>query len=303
VDVTAEMMQVTMLVIGQRILSQDLSPDVARLNELLSACLTHVVHRGALPFDASKYVSTPSRRRFQRDVSELDDILDKYLDKRLREPRTDDLLSLLEPHCDRKQLRDHVVGFFAAGHETTAVSLAWTLYLLASHPAIQAQVAAESATVTDGAPAWEQAKQLKLSQRVIDESMRLYPPIPVVGRESLGDDSVGGFPIPKGSTLVLFLYGTHRRRDLWDRPEDFNPDRFLEAERAKQTPFSFLPFAAGPRVCVGAQFALMELRIALAKLTRSFHFDRVPGEEILPVPLVTLRPHAPIRLKVTQRAN
>ena len=301
-DVTAEMMRFTMTVIGQRVLSQDVSPDVESLNRLISACQTNVIDRSTLPLDPAKYFRTPSRRRFEKNLGELHAILDLYIDRRLADPAlsgSTDLLTMLAGQ-DRQKIRDQVMTFFAAGHETTATALAWLFYLLGRHLAVQEKVAAELGAGSALGSA-NGTHLPKYARAVLDESMRLYPPIPVIGREPLADDELGGFPIPKGATLVLFLYATHRRRDLWERPEEFRPERFLEPERSAQTPFSYLPFSAGPRVCIGAQFAMMEMQIAIATLIRSFHFTALPGEEIFPIPLVSLRPHRPILLRVGRR--
>ena len=304
IDVTAEMMRFTMTVIGQRVLSQDVSPDVERLNGLISACQTNVIDRSTLPLDPAKYFRTPSRRRFEKNRAELHAILDGYIDRRLTAPQLSgatDLLTMIGGE-ERPKLRDQVMTFFAAGHETTATALAWMFYLLARHPAVQAKVVRELGDESAPDSASPGSLQLpRYARAVIDESMRLYPPIPVVGREPLADDELGGFPIRKGATLVLFLYATHRRPDLWIQPEEFRPERFLDPERAAQTPFSFLPFSAGPRVCIGAQFAMMELQIALSTLVRGFRFTAIPGEEIFPIPLVSLRPHRPILLRVESR--
>lgn len=238
------------------------------------------------------------RRRFVR-------LMDAVVATRAAAPPPDaprDLFDLLRAARDPDtgagfspaQLRDQITTLMVAGHETTALALFWALYLLANSPAVQDGVAAEVAGVDLGREAaGESLPRLKLTAAVVNEALRLFPPAFTMVRQARADDRAGGIAIPRGAVVMIAPWVLHRHRRLWEAPDAFLPERFLPG--APPPPrFAYLPFGAGPRVCVGAQFALMEATLVLATLVQAFHIAMASTRPVLPAPVVTTQPdHAP----------
>jgi cytochrome P450 len=198
-----------------------------------------------------------------------------------------------------KQVRDEVLTLFVAGHETTATGLAWTLYLLARHPDVRAEVEREVDALGRD-PGAADLPRLGLTSRVFKEALRLYPPVYVFARQAYVATELDGVEIAQHTAVMVCPYALHRHPDLWSQPEVFDPDRFLPEAEAKRSRLAWMPFGAGPRVCIGNQFALMEAALVLAYLLRRFRFDT--REEEVPAPFATLRPSGPMRMRVTQRS-
>ena len=197
---------------------------------------------------------------------------------------------------------DNLLTFLAAGHETTARSLAWTLYLLANSPddLRRAEAEIDAATIDNAEPAkW--GDELPFLTAVIKESMRLYPAAPILSRTAIGPDVLGDLSIDEGTEVVVSTWVLHRHRKLWRKPDIFDPARFLGDERKTIDRFTYLPFGAGPRVCIGASFAMQEMVIVMATLLRQLRFLPMGGEEPQPVMRITLQPSTPINLRVVAR--
>ena len=238
---------------------------------------------------------------------ELNRISDPVIEARRRIGRRTppDLLDLLaegeDPKTKRKmnnaELRDNLITFILAGHETTALSLAWSLYLLAFDPSWQRRVREEAQSVLQGRIATaDDISKLVLTRQVIDEALRLYPPSAMLARTARERDTVGGRQVLPGDTLFIPIYALHRNYCLWSEPDRFDPDRF--ADRSSIDKFAFLPFGGGMRICIGASFALMEAVIILSSIVSRFKFELVPGQEPEPVMILTLRPKGGVRLLV-----
>ena len=169
-----------------------------------------------------------------------------------------------------------IITFVGAGHETTANTLAWTLFLLAKHPSVLSAVEAEiDACHSEDVARWPE--QLVLTRAVVNEAMRLYPPAPIMSRIASVADEILGVKISRGSTIIIAPYIIHRHHSLWERPDYFHPERFLPSAKDKIVPYAFLPFGAGPRVCIGQRLSQVEAVIVLATLLRSFRFS-LPGD-------------------------
>ncbi len=216
-----------------------------------------------------------------------------------------DLLDLLlegeDPKTKRtmstEELRDNLLTFIVAGHETTALTLAWSLYLLAFDPTVQARARAEAQGVLQGRTATaDDVENLPFIRQVIDEALRLYPPAAMVSRIAREADTLCGREVRAGDTVMLPFYALHRNHLLWDHPHAFNPDRFSDPKAIDR--YAYLPFGDGPRICIGASFAIQEAVIILATLISRFRFSRVPGKEPKPVLILTLRPEGGVWLKV-----
>jgi cytochrome P450 len=215
------------------------------------------------------------------------------------------LLGALDPetgrHMSEAEIRSNVLTFIAAGHETTANALAWSLFLLSESPEWRKLVAAEVEHAFG--PVKNLVERLAVTRAVIEEAIRLYPPIAAISRVAIDSDKVAGEDIRPGSMVVIAPYVLHRHRQLWQRPDVFDPSRFLGATRANINRFTYLPFGAGPRVCIGSTFALQEATIVLATIVKNFDFEMKPGHVVRPVLRVTLRPAGGLPMKITSRRS
>lgn len=241
---------------------------------------------------------TPRRRRFERALQALDGAIYRIVGERRRDPgRPDDLLGRLlgardeeGGGLDDRQVRDEVMTQFVAGHETTSNALAWTLHLLATHPAHSDALADEAAR-----------GELAGIERALQESLRIYPPAWVVVRTPYRDDRLGPFRVPAGAPLLISAWVVHRRADLWPDPERFDPDRWLPERAAGRPRFAYFPFGGGRRICVGNHFALLVLRTVLARLLPRFRLTPEPGHVVVPAPTTTLRPKHGVRVRLEGR--
>lgn len=203
------------------------------------------------------------------------------------------------PAAEARELAvDNAVAFYVAGHETTANALTWTVYLLAAQPALQEELRSEARAALAGGDVRDLDSRLPRLRAVLDESLRLYPPAPRLDREALADDELAGRPVRRGDLVSIWPYVLHRHRALWDAPDGFDPDRFAPDRRATMHRYQYLPFGAGPRVCVGARFAIVEALIVLAHWLVARRFAVRPGRSPVPVGRVTLRPERGMPLTV-----
>jgi cytochrome P450 len=206
-----------------------------------------------------------------------------------------------EPMSDALVI-SNLLTLLEAGHETTANALTWTLYLLARAPAWQQRVLEEIREVAGDNPIdASHIPQLAITQRVLKETMRLYPPAPVIAREPVQTLSIGGVSIPAGSQIIIPIFAIHRHRKLWTDPDRFDPDRFLPRAEAGRPRTQYMPFGGGPRVCIGAQFAMTEATALLATFVRAAHFDWDGKHKPEPLSRITLRPSGGMPLMVTMR--
>lgn len=217
------------------------------------------------------------------------------------------LLKALDPETGRgmslDDVRANIITFIGAGHETTANALTWTLYLLSQAPDWRARVENEIEANFDPASDADPTDNLPVARAAIEEALRLYPPAATLSREAIGEDWLVGMRIPPGTTVTVAPYLLHRHRLLWDEPDAFDPGRFLGERREKIDRWAYIPFGAGPRVCIGMAFALQEAVIVLAHLMGRFRFDLAPGHEVQPQQRVTLRPRFGLRMIVRQRGK
>jgi cytochrome P450 len=200
------------------------------------------------------------------------------------------------------EVRDEALTLALGGVETTLRPLCWVWYLLSLHPWAEEWLHAELDTVLDGRPPVpDDLRRLTYLRQVLDETMRLYPPVPVMLRTAAADDVVCGRRIPRNATVVVAPWIIHRHRRLWDDPDRFDPDRFAPERTASRSRYAYLPFALGPRACIGAPLAMMQLQVAIAVLAQRFRFRIVPNHKVEPVGWTTLRPHGGIRVTVEPR--
>ena len=238
-----------------------------------------------------------------RALRRLKSAADTLLDSRDPDNPGEDLVGLLisatDPHTgealSRRERRDNLIGFFIAGHETTALTLTWSIYLCAKQPNTAARIRREVEDIAGQGPVeYDHIENLKFTRAVIDETLRLFPPAPLLTRQCQAEVEILGRQMMPRDILILNNYIMHRAERLWENPAEFDPDRFLNNPKLKSKGAAFMPFGAGPRICVGAAFATMEAVMVLASLMRDFKVSVAPDCYPKPVMTVTLRPETPI---------
>lgn len=310
-DVHADMMAITQAIVAKTLFDTDVSDAAWDVGQALHVLMADFTRRRTRLFELPAFVPTPGRRRARRAVAALDRLVYGIIAAR-RASRQDrgDLLSMLLQAQDAddgsrmsdRQVRDEIMTLFLAGHETTAVSLSWTWYLLAQHPEAEARLHEELDHVLGGRlPTVADLPRLRHAEMVVMESMRLYPPAYTITRRVAQPLEVGGHPVAPETVLVMSQWVVHRDRRWFDEPELFQPDRW-EHDLAKRLPrYAYFPFGGGPRLCIGNTFALMEATLLLATIAQRFRFALVPGAAVEPMLSVTLRPAAGIPMRLTAR--
>lgn len=259
-------------------------------------------------FDLPMSVPTPNNVRLRRAIERLDSVVLEIVDQHRHNPDQDpNLLSLMiDAVADEEtewfgigQLLDEVKTMLIVGHETTGTAMAWTFYLLSQHPDVWRRMQEEIAmTLGPRTPTAADAAGLNFTRMVIQESLRLYPPAWTMSRVALEDDCIGGYAIPAGTNLMLSPYVVQRNAKYWPNPEGFDPSRFENFDTGKQPANTYFPFGGGPRRCIGEHFAVMEMSLVLAMITQRFRLDLVPGQNIQPVPKISLRPSQAVQMSI-----
>lgn len=306
-DLHHEMMALTLRIAGLTLFGKDLHGDAREVGDALEVVLPYVNDAILDPFRPPLWVPTRANREVRGAIATLDRLVTGIIEERRRsDPRHEraDLLAMLMSATDEsggggmsdQQLRDEVLTLILAGHETTANLMSWTGMLLAQHPEWRERVEREAREVLgDRTPTFEDLAKLEVCDRVVCESMRLYPPAWEFEREAIADDVAAGYEIPKGTIVMIAPWTQHRHPRFWDAPLRFDPDRF-RPERAitpsgePRPRYAYLPFGDGPRVCIGKAFAMMEAKLLLAMIARQTRFELEPGVRIDPEATVTLRP-------------
>jgi cytochrome P450 len=221
------------------------------------------------------------------------------IEQRRKDPKEyDDLLQMLMEAKDEetgeqmsdRQLRDECMTIFLAGHETTALALTWLWYLLDQNPAEIDKLRAEANEVLQGRnPDMGDVMKLEYTRMALEETMRLYPPAWVIGRRNIADEVIGGYHVPANYNILIPVYQMHRDPDIWEDPLRFDPERFRKGQLKDKHRFAYFPFGGGPRLCIGNNFALMEMQIVVAMMVTRFRFKLVPSHPVVLDPLVTLR--------------
>lgn len=282
--------------------------DTLRLNEIIDRVQAYIIYPVRVPFmrgplrwsgQEKKHVALAEevRQRIQQKIEERragqpkDDLLQMLLDSRYEDTG--------EPMTDEKVI-DEIMILFAAGHETSANALAWTIWLLLRHPEELAKVKAEIATAEAVGPIdFKGVRRLPYLTQVIEESMRLYPPAWITDRVALTEDHSGSLDIAKGTVMGLFIYGLHRNPKYWYEPEAFRPERMAPERKKARHPMAYLPFGGGPRLCIGNHFAMLEMQLLLVELLSRFELELLPGAEVVEgKPLITLHQDRVVKVVV-----
>ncbi|HEX8071225.1 MAG TPA: cytochrome P450 [Pyrinomonadaceae bacterium] len=299
-DVAREMMRLTLHIIGLTMFGTDLTSEADAIARSQDVARAFSIRRLWQVVPTPMNWPTRRNREFRRAFQASERvILDMIAARRSGAVKSDDLLSRLVRATDEEtgtgmtdeQLRAEAVTFLGAGHETTAVALAWLWYLLAQHEDAAAELQTELRRVLGGrAPTVEDLPQLPYTLRCIEETMRLYPPAWAMSRTALGPDTLGGYPVAPNSEVLIPTYVTHRHPDFWQEPDRFDPERFTPAAAAARPRYAYFPFGGGPRQCIGNNFALIEMQLVVASIAQRFRFRLVPGHRVVADPSITLRP-------------
>jgi cytochrome P450 len=297
VDLLAEMQFLALEIAGRSMFSLAMDRHGAELRELVSGYAEHLGRPSLLDFLLPLPIPSPrefARRRFRRRWMALIGRLIAERRETAPEGTPGDLFDLLaNEERDPNRLADQFATLITAGHETTAVALFWALYLVAATPEVGERIAAEAALLDlgpDGAA--EALSRLVYTRAVVQEALRLYPPAFTLARLARRADTAGGIPIPARAVVLIAPWVLHRHRRLWDQPERFDPSRFLPGAPPPER-CAYLPFGMGPRVCIGAQFALTEATLVLAAMIQAFQIERAYSEPVTPVAIVTTQPDHP----------
>jgi len=307
-DVAGEMSRLTLGIVAQTLFGEISVPE----RETVGAALRVILDRftGGVLFKVPERIPTPANVRFRRAIRDLEGVIYGILERRRKSgPYFGDLLSMLlaardeeagEGMCD-KQVRDEVMTILLAGHETTALNLTWTFYLLAENPEAEAKLLAELGTALEHrAPTVADVPRLPYAGAVIKESLRLYPPAWGFGREALSGFGIGGYRVPAGTQLIVSQWVTQRDVRFFERAGEFVPERWLDGSTAGLPKFAYFPFGGGPRMCIGRQFTTLEAILLLARISRSFQLRPTNGP-VTPRPSLSLRPAGGMRMVLEER--
>jgi cytochrome P450 len=303
-DVHRDMMGAALEVAAKVLFDASMRAEARPVGEALDVALSETLRRVYALLPLPLFVPTGANRRFRHALARLHGLIEQIIARRRRSSGSPhDLLHTLMAGLDGRQLRDEAITLLLAGHETTANALVWTFWLLGQHRDVAARLRAEIDTALGGRPpTLDDLPRLLYVRMVLEEAMRLYPPVWVVDRNTVADDVVGGYRIRAGTLVMLSQYVTHRHPEFWPDPERFDPERFAPAAAKTRPRYAYFPFAGGPRMCIGAQFAITEATLILACLASSFELTPLPGHAVVPNPSVTLRPRNGAPMRVTVRS-
>lgn len=313
IDFGTQMARVTLRVVSRALFSHEVGADIDIITHAVSVLQDSFTAISLLP------AWWPSRQRRQARAAllALDAVMARLIAERRQHPaQGDGAADLLQRLIDArdeegdgaglsdKEIRDQLVTFFMAGHETTSHALTWTFYLLSQHPEVRARLQAELAQVLGGrAPRIEDVEALAYTERVVKESMRLYPPVFALARKAVADTRIGDYDVPAGSEIGLWIYQVQRDARWFDRPEAFDPDRFADAHSLQRMKHAYLPFGVGARTCIGKTFAMTEAVLLLATIAQRFDLALAPGQRVGLKPRVTLMPKYGMRMVARARAG
>lgn len=301
IDAHAEMMRLTLTIVARTLFGFDVEDRAAAIGRAMEACLALFQRIGTMPLaGVLEWLPLPGTIRYHRARRKLNAIVyDMIHERQAAAADSGDLISMLLRAVDDEtgarmsdtQLRDEVITLFLAGHETTADALAWSWLLLAQHPAVEARLHEELASVLGARPATAaDVPRLRYTRAIVAETLRLYPPAWIIGRRAIRDTEIGGYAIPAGAIVLVSPWVVHHDARWFAQPCRFEPERWLDGSEARRPRFSFFPFGGGPRICIGEQFAWTEAVLALATLARRWRLRPAPDLRVGLQPSITLRP-------------
>jgi cytochrome P450 len=319
-EILSEMERLALMIAGKTLFGAEAEAEAREVREALEYLQYSYLRRFNRLLFIPSWIPTPHNLRIRRAIRRLDEIIYRFIHQRRQsgagEPGCvsagSDLLSILLRARDDddgsrmtdKQVRDEAMTLFLAGHETTALTLTWTWYLLATHPEVEERLVAEVRQVLgDRPPTVDDVPRLRYVEQVIQEAMRVYPPVYTIGREALCDLELGGFRVPRKTTVLMPQWVLHRDPRFWSEPERFRPERWGEPAIKDLPHFAYFPFGGGPRLCVGNNFAMLESVLLLTAIAQRFRFTVVPDHPVQPWATFTLRPRYGILATIEKRTT
>ncbi len=312
VDMMEEMVRMSTGIAGKTMFNMDIAEEAPEINDALKSIMT-LFGRITLPFaELLLNLPLPGTIRFFKAKARLDDIIYRIIDERRRSKlKNGDLLSLLleaqeETGSDsvitNQQIRDEALTLFLTAFDTTSLALTWTWYLLSQHPAVEAELHNELDKVLGGRiPTMEDFPQLTYTRMVFTEAMRMYPPIYIIARQAIDDFFIGNYTVPAGTIILISPYLIHHDARFHPEPEQFNPSLWAERATLQNSRYDYLPFSAGPRSCIGQQYAWLEGILVLASIAQSWRLKLVPGHRVELQQLINLRPKYSMMMEVIPR--
>lgn len=312
-DLDAQMRRLTLRVIGRSVFGVDLGADAELLAPAVARCMRWMTHRSLRPVRSPYWLPTPARRRFRRSLAVINRVIDDVIDDAIDAARTGrsadaelilELLQATDPETGKRlslrAVREELVAFLVAGHDTTATTLTYALWQLGRDRSIQERVAAEAAAIGDRPLTVADVADLPYTVQVLHEAMRLCPPAAALARLATRDVVVDGYRVPAGSNVVVGCYALHRDPALWADPERFDPDRFTHEQSKGRDRWQYLPFGGGPRSCIGDHFAMLEATLGLATIVRAAEVTSLEDDFPFALPF-TMTAGGPIPAAVTAR--
>jgi len=304
IDLDAEMMQLTLEIIGELLFNADLSDRAGKLTQAVNELLDYVMYRAYNPLSAvTRWLPTPRRRRFRQALALLEGLVasadgDRYA---VNGDRYSVMGMLAETGMDRSALRDELMTFLIAGHETSASGLTWLFYLLSQHDAVRERLAHEVDGLNGRFPTLADLPQLPYLTQVMQESLRHYPPSWLISRRALTDDMLRDTAVPRRSYIIISPYTIHHHPDYWPNPDRFDPGRFAPGQAEQRPRFAYIPFGGGPRRCIGDRLAQLEMQLITAMVTQRFRLRLVDGRPVTAVGRVTIRPQHGMAMQIERR--
>jgi cytochrome P450 len=309
VDIYPHLMKMTFAMVARSLFGARLKDeDIDLVSHTICTVQEFIVRQTLQPYLNPWFAVSGELRRHEDMRIRADGILLEYIRERRHQVPGQDLLQTLMDarYSDGEGMSDELVlsesmQLLVAGHETSSNGLSWLLYLLSSRPDCLERVRQEFDSVLGDAPlTFGDLPKLEFATQVIQEGLRLYPPFWMVDRMAVADDRAGDLVIPRGSTVIVYVYGAHHAPRYWESPESFDPERFTKTNDKLRTPFTYLPFGGGPRGCIGGNYAMLQILMILSELLRRYDFQLTPGQTIEARPMVILRPKHGIRMTFTQ---
>jgi len=298
IQLDQEMSRITFQVVSRTLFGTNIDHVADEMVEILDLVNQNPMKLESL-FRLWPNLPLPGNSAFRKVKQRLNDIVDNLVDDHRNEGKTDgDIVDRLiaarneedGSSMTNEQMRDEIITLMLAGHETSATALTWTFYLLSQNPEVENSLREELLSTLKGSSAdAKDLAELPYLKQVVQESMRIYPPVWGIARKSADETKFNGYRIPKNSYIAISIFGLHRHPDFWHKPEEFDPSRFDSSQQQSRHSYSYLPFAAGPRACIGASMAMLEVQLVLARLLQSFKVTPVPNHPIEPLPVVTLK--------------
>jgi cytochrome P450 len=308
VDIYPHLMKMTFGMVARSLFGARLKEeDIGLISRTISTVQEFMVRQTIQPYLNPWFAVSGELRRHEEMRERADGVLLEYIRKRRQEAPAHDLLQILMDarYSDGEGMSDELVlsesmQLLVAGHETSSNALSWLLYLLNSRPDCLERLRQEFDSVLGDAPlSYSDVPKLEFAAQVIQEALRLYPPFWMLDRMALSDDRVGDLAIPRGSTVIVFIYGAHHSPRFWENPESFDPERFSKTNERLHRPFAYLPFGAGPRGCIGGNYAMLQILMILSVILRKYDLRLAPGQTIEARPMVILRPKHGILMTLT----